>query len=147
MSRRDPNAVSPIAIVRRGLELSPEFKPVVWLLLASGLLIGLGRIAIPVLFQQLLDDELLTTGGWDSGRLATLALITLGVVGAVSVLSVVSELWLIRVSERALARLRQVVLRRAVDLSLEEHSVERQGDLVSRTTGDRTLPSNRIQQP
>lgn len=138
MRRRqhDPNAVSPLAIVRRGIELSPEFKPVIWLLLASGLLIGLGRIAIPILFQRLLDDDLLTTGGWDGGRLATLALITLAVVVAVSILSVVSELWLIRVSERALARLRQVVLRRAVDLSLEEHSVERQGDLVSRTTGD-----------
>lgn len=136
MSHRDTDAVSPLAIVRRGLELSPEFKPVVGLLLASGLLIGLGRIAIPVLFQQLLDDDLLTSGGWDSGRLAVLALITLGVVLAVSVLSIVSELWLIRVSERALARLRQIVLRRAVDLSLEEHSVERQGDLVSRTTGD-----------
>lgn len=138
MSRRtrEPNDVSPLAIVRRGLELSPEFRPVIWLLLASGLLIGLGRIAIPILFQQLLDDDLLTTGGWDSGRLATLALITLVVVTAVSILSLVSELWLIRVAERALARLRQVVLRRAVDLSLEEHSVERQGDLVSRTTGD-----------
>lgn len=138
MSRRerDPDAISPLAIVRRGVDLSPEFKPVIWLLFASGLLIGLGRIAIPVLFQQLLDDELLTSGGWDSGRLATLAIITLLVVAAVSVLSVVSELWLIRVSERALARLRQIVLRRAVDLSLEEHSVERQGDLVSRTTGD-----------
>ena len=138
MSRRNQSAndVSPLAIVRRGLELSPEFRPVIWLLLASGLLIGLGRIAIPILFQQLLDDDLLTTGGWDSGRLATLALITLVVVTLVSILSLVSELWLIRVAERALARLRQVVLRRAVDLSLEEHSVERQGDLVSRTTGD-----------
>ena len=138
MNRRNQNTndVSPLAIVRRGLELSPEFRPVIWLLLASGLLIGLGRIAIPILFQQLLDDDLLTTGGWDSGRLATLALITLVVVTAVSILSLVSELWLIRVAERALARLRQVVLRRAVDLSLEEHSVERQGDLVSRTTGD-----------
>jgi len=136
VSHRDHDAVSPLAIVRRGLELSPEFKPVVGLLLASGLLIGLGRIAIPVLFQQLLDDDLLTSGGWDSGRLATLALITLGVVLVVSVLSIVSELWLIRVAEHALARLRQVVLRRAVDLSLEEHAIERQGDLVSRTTGD-----------
>ena len=57
MSRRPPRTVSPLAIVRRGIELSPEFRPVIGLLVASGLLIGLGRIAIPVLFQQLLDDD------------------------------------------------------------------------------------------
>jgi len=136
VSRRPPRTVSPLAIVRRGIELSPEFRPVIGLLVASGLLIGLGRIAIPVLFQQLLDDDVLTADGWDGGRLATLTLLTLGVVTIVSLLSIASELWLIRVAERALARLRRVVLRRAVDLSLEEHSVERQGDLVSRTTGD-----------
>ncbi len=130
------NAVNPMAIVRRGLELSPEFKPVIGLLVGTGILIGLGRVAIPVLFQQLIDDDLLTESGFDSGRLATLALITLAVVIAVGVLMVASEILLIRTAEGALARLRKVVLRRAVDLSLEEHSVERQGDLVSRTTGD-----------
>ena len=136
MSERHTNAINPMAIVRRGLELSPEFRPVIALLVGSGVLLGLGRVAIPVLFQQLIDDDLLTAAGFDGGRLTTLALITLAVVVAVVVLSVASELLLIRTAEGALARLRQVVLRRAVDLSLEEHSVERQGDLVSRTTGD-----------
>ncbi|MEM9203447.1 MAG: ABC transporter ATP-binding protein [Actinomycetota bacterium] len=128
--------VKPMAIVRRGLELSPEFRPVIGLLVGLGVLIGLGRVAIPVLFQQLIDDDLLTASGFDGGRLTTLALITLAVVIAVGGLSVASEIVLIRTAEGALARLRQVVVRRAVDLSLEEHSVERQGDLVSRTTGD-----------
>ena len=136
MSERHTNAINPMAIVRRGLELSPEFRPVIALLVGSGVLLGLGRVAIPVLFQQLIDDDLLTAAGFDGGRLTTLALITLAVVVVVVVLSVASELLLIRTAEGALARLRQVVLRRAVDLSLEEHSVERQGDLVSRTTGD-----------
>ena len=102
------NAVNPMAIVRRGLELSPEFKPVIALLIGSGVLLGLGRVAIPVLFQQLIDDDLLTAGGFDSGRLATLALITLTVVVAVGVLSVASEVLLIRTAEGALARLRRV---------------------------------------
>lgn len=136
MSEPSAAPINPMAIVRRGLELSPEFKPVIGLLIGSGVLLGLGRVAIPVLFQQLIDDDLLTETGFDGGRLATLALITLAVVVAVGALSVASEILLIRTAEGALARLRQVVLRRAVDLSLEEHSVERQGDLVSRTTGD-----------
>ena len=136
MSDRRPSQVNPMAIVRRGLELSPEFRPAIALLVGSGVLLGLGRVAIPVLFQQLVDDDLLTASGFDQGRLTTLALITLAVVVGVVGLSIASEVLLIRTAERALARLRQVVLRRAVDLSLEEHSVERQGDLVSRTTGD-----------
>ena len=136
MSDRRPSQVNPMAIVRRGLELSPEFRPAIALLVGSGVLLGLGRVAIPVLFQQLVDDDLLTASGFDQGRLTTLALITLAVVIGVVGLSIASEVLLIRTAERALARLRQVVLRRAVDLSLEEHSVERQGDLVSRTTGD-----------
>ncbi|MCP4958856.1 MAG: ABC transporter ATP-binding protein [Actinomycetia bacterium] len=43
---------------------------------------------------------------------------------------------MIRTAEKAMARLRAVIVRRAVDLSMAEHADERQGDLVSRATGD-----------
>lgn len=132
----DKTEVSAFAILRAGLALNPEFRPVIRLLLGTGVLLGLGRVAIPVLFQRLLDSDLLDEVGYDTAKITTLALITTAVVVGVVLLSVVSQFVLIRTSERALARLRQVVLRRAVDLSLAEHSTERQGDLVSRTTGD-----------
>ena len=57
MSERHTNAINPMAIVRRGLKLSPEFRPVIALLVGSGVLLGLGRVAIPVLFQQLIELE------------------------------------------------------------------------------------------
>ena len=136
MSTTERADISPIAIIRRGLELSPEFRPVIRLMLAAGVLLGLGRVAIPVLFQRLLDEDLLTEGGFDADRLTFLIAGTTVIVVGVVVLSIVSQWVLIRTAEQAIARLRATVLRRAVDLSLEEHSVERQGDLVSRTTGD-----------
>jgi len=128
--------VTSFAILRAGLVLNPEFRPVIRLLLGTGVVLALGRVAIPVLFQRLIDGDLLQAGGYDRGELLTLAGITTAVVVGVVLLSVIGQLVLIRTSEMALARLRRVVLRRAVDLSLAEHATERQGDLVSRTTGD-----------
>ncbi len=133
---QDGSEVTALAILRAGLSLNPEFRPVIRLLLATGVLLSLGRIAIPVLFQRLIDGDLLEAATYDRGELITLALITTAVVVGVVVLSVFSQFVLIRTSEHALSRLRRVVLRRAVDLSLAEHATERQGDLVSRTTGD-----------
>ncbi len=128
--------VTAFSILRAGLALNPEFRPVIRLLLGTGVILGLGRVVIPVLFQRLIDGDLLQAGGYDRGELLTLAGITTAVVVGVVLLSVIGQIVLIRTSEMALARLRSVVLRRAVDLSLAEHATERQGDLVSRTTGD-----------
>jgi len=130
------NDRSSIAIVRRGLEYTPEFRTVMWSMVGAGILLGLGRIAVPVLFQRIVDEGLLGDSGVDSDVLARLAVITTIVVVAVSVLALITQLLMLRVAERAMARLRVAVLRRAVDLSLAEQATERQGDLVSRTTGD-----------
>jgi len=130
------NDRSSIAIVRRGLEYTPEFRTVMWSMVGAGILLGLGRIAVPVLFQRIVDEGLLADSGVDSDVLARLAIITTIVVIAVSALALITQLLMLRVAERAMARLRVAVLRRAVDLSLAEQATERQGDLVSRTTGD-----------
>ena len=90
MSERPNLDVSPLAIIRRGVELSPEFRPVIGLMLAAGVLLGLGRVAIPVLFQRLLDEDLLTEGGFDSGRLTVLVVTTTAIVLGVEALSILS---------------------------------------------------------
>ena len=125
-----------ISIIRRGLEYTPEFRSVAGSMVGAGILLGLGRIAVPILFQRTIDEGLLSDGGVDDATLVRLALITFFVVVGVSLLSLLTQLLIVRMGERALARLRVAVLRRAVDLSLAEHAAERQGDIVSRTTGD-----------
>ncbi len=127
---------SAMAIVRRGLEFTPEFRSVIGSMIAAGILLGLGRIAVPILFQRIIDEGLLADSGVDSGVLARLATFTALAVVGVSVLSLITQLMMVRVAERAMSRLRVAVLRRAVDLTLAEQAEERQGDLVSRTTGD-----------
>lgn len=130
------NDRSAFAIIRKGLEFTPEFRTVIGSMVAAGILLGLGRIAVPILFQKIIDDGLLADSGVDSDVLARLAIITTITVIVVSLLSLITQLLMLRVAERAMARLRVAVLRRAVDLSLAEQATERQGDLVSRTTGD-----------
>ncbi|MCB0989857.1 MAG: ABC transporter ATP-binding protein [Acidimicrobiales bacterium] len=123
-------------IIRQGLAMTPEFRRVIWAMIGAGVLLGLGRISVPILFQRIIDQGLLTEDGIDRSTLYRLAAITAAVVVVVSAMSLITELVMVRVAERALANLRTVVLRRALDLSLAEHGQARQGDLVSRTTGD-----------
>ncbi len=125
-----------LAIIRRGLEYTPEFRSVAGSMVAAGVLLGLGRIAIPILFERTISKGLLSDAGVDDATLFRLAAITFAVVVGVSLLSLLTQLLIVRMGEKALARLRVAVLRRAVDLSLAEHADERQGDIVSRTTGD-----------
>ncbi|MCP4962545.1 MAG: ABC transporter ATP-binding protein, partial [Actinomycetia bacterium] len=128
--------ITAFAIIRQGLALTPEFKRVIWAMVGAGALLGVGRITVPILFQRIIDEGLLGEGGIDDTTLYRLAGITALVLIAVSLLSLVTGLVMIRTAEKAMARLRAVIVRRAVDLSMAEHADERQGDLVSRATGD-----------
>ena len=105
-------------IIRQGLAMTPEFRRVIWAMIGAGVLLGLGRISVPILFQRIIDQGLLTEDGIDRSTLYRLAAITAAVVVVVSAMSLITELVMVRVAERALANLRTVVLRRALDLSL-----------------------------
>ncbi|NIR34762.1 MAG: ABC transporter ATP-binding protein, partial [Actinobacteria bacterium] len=132
----DEKDARPVEIVRAGLAVTPELRGIIGTMVLTGLLYGVGRVMIPVLFQQIIDRGLLAEGGLDRPELRRLIVITTAVLLGVTVLSWISNLVVIRVAEQAVARLRTRLLRRAVDLSMAEHARERQGDLVSRVTGD-----------
>ncbi len=123
-------------IIRRGFEISPGFKRATILLAIVGVFEAAGRAVVPVLFQLIIDEGLLRPGGISTDTLTRLLLITVAVILFVTLASLIAELSVLRVAERALARLRVLVLRRAIDLSLAEHADERRGDLVSRVTSD-----------
>jgi ATP-binding cassette, subfamily B, bacterial len=133
---RDNESDRAVDVIRAGLAVTPEFRRVMGAMVLAGVLLGLGRVTVPVLFQQIIDRGLLADNGLDRGELSRLVLLTLGVLGVVTAVSFLTSFVLIRVAERAMSRLRVTLLRRAVDLSLAEHARERQGDLVSRVTGD-----------
>lgn len=123
-------------IIRRGFEISPGFKKATILFVMVGVFEAGGRVAVPVLFQLIIDRGLLTPGGIATHTLTRLLTITVAVILVVTFAALAAELAVLRVAEKALARLRVMVLRRGIDLSLAEHADERRGDLVSRVTGD-----------
>jgi len=123
-------------IIRRGFEISPGFKQAAILFAIVGVFEAGGRVVVPVLFQLIVDRGLLSPGGIATNTLTRLLAATVGVILLVTLAALAAELSVLRVAEKALARLRVVVLRRGIDLSLAEHADERRGDLVSRVTGD-----------
>ncbi|MFQ5555953.1 MAG: ABC transporter ATP-binding protein [Acidimicrobiales bacterium] len=124
------------AIVRRGLATSPGLARAAAAMVMVGITLAAGRLAIPVLFQQILDRGLLAGGGVDGELVGRLLVVTATIVVVVGIGSMVAEMLLARLAERALAELRVRVLAKALDLSVAEHSLERRGDLVARVTGD-----------
>ncbi|BCJ44495.1 multidrug ABC transporter ATP-binding protein [Actinoplanes ianthinogenes] len=133
----DPDGVagSTPAVLRRGFAAIPEIRDGLALTLVLALVGGFGRLAIPVLVQQLLDRGL-STGHIDVGHLVRLgALAGVAVVGT-AVVNWVSLLRLAIASERALCGLRIRAFGHVHRLSVAYHSAETRGKLVSRVTSD-----------
>ncbi|HUZ39574.1 MAG TPA: ABC transporter ATP-binding protein [Streptosporangiaceae bacterium] len=126
---------STLAVVRRGLAAVPEIRDGLGVTILLSLLGGAGRLAVPILIQQLIDDGL---GG---GHIATSRLVRLSTLVAVAVLAtaVVNRYSLLRLavaSERALFGLRVRAFAHVHRLSVAYHSAESRGKLVSRVTSD-----------
>lgn len=132
----DASRTSGRAVLRRGLELSPELKDGIVVTLLLALLAAAGRVVVPLAVQQTVDTVALAHGGPDTGRLgllvgaAALALVLAGVCSALV------NVRLFRSSEAGLARLRVAAFRHVHDLSVLTRSTERRGALVSRVTSD-----------
>ncbi|HZN76682.1 MAG TPA: ABC transporter ATP-binding protein [Micromonosporaceae bacterium] len=133
----DPDSVtgSTLAVLRRGLTSIPEIRDGLALTLVLALVGGFGRLAIPVLIQQLIDRGL-SAGHIDAGQLVRLgALAAVAVVGT-ALINWVSLVRLAVASERALCGLRVRAFGHVHRLSVAYHSAEARGKLVSRVTSD-----------
>jgi putative ABC transport system ATP-binding protein len=133
----DPDSVagSTFAVLRRGFTAIPEIRDGLALTLVLALVGGFGRLAVPVLIQQLFDRGL-SAGHIDAGQLVRLgALAAVAVVGTV-LINFVSLLRLAIASERALCGLRVRAFGHVHRLSVAYHSAESRGKLVSRVTSD-----------
>jgi ATP-binding cassette, subfamily B, bacterial len=122
--------------IGRGLETAPILREglgVTWLLAAVG---AAGRVVVPILIQQAIDQGIDDTGDVRLGVVVRMA-----VIGAFAV--VLSGLALRQASlrlgdrsERALYDLRARLISHIHQLSLATHNDERRGGLVSRVTSD-----------
>ena len=124
------------AVLRRGVQLSPELGEGYRLTLVLALVATAGRVLVPIAVQQGVDNGLNSPGGVDVGFVvAMVAAVAVGVVltGASSALMTAR---LFGAAERGLATLRIKAFRHVHDLAVLTQNTERRGALVSRVTSD-----------
>ncbi len=124
-----------LRLLRHGLAATPELVEGIGLTLALALLAGVGRMATPVLVQQVIDHHISRNHIRLAGVLP-LALIGAAVVALTALAARTAQQRLARGAERGLAGLRTRAFRHIHALSIAHHHQERRGALVSRVTSD-----------
>lgn len=122
--------------LRRGLQLSPEFRRGLGLTLGFALAATAGRLVVPVAIQHIIDHGLHAPGGPDVGAIIRASAIAAAIVAATAAAGYFMSYRLTRATETALSNLRARTFRHIHDLSLLHHTAEHRGALLSRVTGD-----------
>jgi ATP-binding cassette subfamily B protein len=125
-----------IEVLRRGLAATPELRVGLVLTAALAVVTAIGKLAVPVLIQQILDRGVLGDAGYRPGFVAATCI---GVGVLITVLYVVSRaafLRLVRAAEASLLGLRVRTFDHIHQLSMAEHVDHRRGALVARVTSD-----------
>jgi len=127
---------SALTVLRRGLAVTPELRQGLRLTAAFALVTALGKLAVPVLIQQVLDRGILGDEGYRPGFVAAscaaigVLIVVLYLVGRTTFLR------LVRAAEASLLGLRTRTFAHVHDLSVAEHVDHRRGALVARVTSD-----------
>ncbi|MEX2292327.1 MAG: ABC transporter ATP-binding protein [Acidimicrobiales bacterium] len=125
-----------VSVLRRGLAVTPELKEGVVLTGLLAVATAVGKLAVPILIQQILDRGVIGDAGYRPGFVAVAC-------GSVAVLitclygvSRATFLRLVRAAEASLLGLRVRTFTHVHRLSLAEHVDHRRGALVARVTSD-----------
>ncbi len=121
--------------IRRGLSLSPELRRGLPGTIGLALLATAGKVIIPIVIQQVLDNGVRDTGV-DMTFVIQMTLIALGAVAVTAAATGWMHLRLAKVSETALSGLRVRAFRHIHDLSMLHQASEQRGALVARVTSD-----------
>jgi putative ABC transport system ATP-binding protein len=124
------------SVLRRGLAISPELRTGLALTIVMALAIAVGRLAVPVLVQQILDKGVRSDHGFRPGFVYGACALAAVIVLAVMVLARITYLRLIRNAEDALLELRVRAFDHIHRLSLADHVDTRRGVLTARVTSD-----------
>jgi putative ABC transport system ATP-binding protein len=131
----DRPPVGAVAVVRRGMEVSPELRNGLGVTIALALVGAGGRVLVPVLTQQIIDRGITDDGVrmgtvWRLSGLAAIALVV------TTLTNWRTRVRLARAAETALANLRRRVFDHVHRLSIARHTENRRGVLVARVTSD-----------
>ncbi len=128
--------VGAMEVLRRGVAISPELKKGLFVTALMAITAAIGRVVIPILIQQILDNGVLAEGGYRSGFIWAVSGAAFTVVLMVMIATRIALLRLVEMAESVLLGLRVRVFEHIHKLSLADHTESRQGVLVSRVTSD-----------
>ncbi len=130
------DAQTATATIRRGLREAPVLRNGLWITVGFAALGAVGRVVVPILIQQAIDNGIV---GQDEVRVDFVARLSLIGLVAVLISGLAFRQASIRLgerSERALFDFRERLIGHIHQLSLADHSEERRGGLVARVTSD-----------
>lgn len=124
-----------IAVMRRGLADSPAFVRGLRLTAGLAVLTAVGRLALPILIQQVLDRGF-ADGALDLGAVYRLCGVAVAVMVGVWFLARATRWRLVQASEDMLHDMRDRAFAHVHRLSLADHTESRRGELTARVTSD-----------
>ncbi|HKY68508.1 MAG TPA: ABC transporter ATP-binding protein [Acidimicrobiales bacterium] len=130
---RDAGAIE---VLRRGLAVTPELRQGIALTLLMAVATAAGKLAVPILIQQILDRGITADEGFRAGFVLTACGVTAVVIAALYLVGRGTYLRLVRTSEASLLALRVRTFDHVHRLSIAEHTEQRRGALVARVTSD-----------
>ncbi len=131
-----PDLDGAIGVLRRGIAATPELKTGLVLTLLMAVSSGGGRLAVPVLIQQILDRGILGDDGFRPGFVYPASAVAVGVIVVLFVLQRGVFLRLVRTAENSLFGLRLRAFGHIHRLAIADHTESRRGELVARVTSD-----------
>jgi ABC-type multidrug transport system fused ATPase/permease subunit len=125
-----------IAVLRRGIAATPELKVGIAFTVGMAVSSGAGRLAVPVLIQQILDRGVLGDDGFQPGFVYPACAVAVVAILGLFALARATYLRLIRTAEDALYALRVRTFDHIHRLAIADHTESRRGELVARVTSD-----------
>ncbi len=125
-----------IAVLKRGIAATPELK--IGIVATVGMAIGSGggRLAVPILIQQILDRGVIGDAGFRPGFVYPACAVAVVIVIGLFWLSRATYLRLIAAAENSLYGLRVRTFEHIHRLSIADHAESRSGEMVARVTSD-----------
>ena len=136
MSQAETRVDGAIAVLRRGLAATPELRAGIAFTVGMAMSSGAGRLAVPVLIQQILDRGVLGDDGFRPDFVYPACAVAVVGIAGLFLLARATYLRLIRTAEDALFALRVRTFDHIHRLAIADHTDSRRGELVARVTSD-----------
>jgi ATP-binding cassette, subfamily B, bacterial len=125
-----------VGVLRRGLAVTPELRQGIALTLVMAVATAAGKLAVPILIQQILDRGVGGDAGFRPEFVYPACGVTAAAVALLYLAGRATYLRLVRASESSLMALRVRAFDHIHRLSMAEHTEQRRGALVARVTSD-----------